>query len=181
MRLKTDNALRKALYGLYISLFKAKQACPDDFHDGHLTTILTAIMGIENYGWRIIGITREALDLLATKDFNKNKLPRQLCRGHKKDRIKTARELFDLEKPMKLDEFYKVFLRNDQTVIMLNEQNNHTKPFPKFIKIDNPNAELFPNGSLIGWKHRKEEREYLRQLHASLSTGRRLGRSETRR
>lgn len=180
LRLKTDQELRKALYGLYIALFDAKQTCPDDFRDGHLTKIVTAIMGIENYGWRVIGITREALDLLATKDFNKNKLPRQLCRGHKKDRIKTTRDLFIREKPMKLDEFYKVFLRNDQTVIMLNEQNNHTKPFPKFIKIDNPKAELFSNGSLIGWKHRKNEREYLRQLHLSLSIGRRVARSETR-
>ena len=133
-------------------------------------------MGIENYGWRVIGITREALDLLATKDFNKSKLSGQLCRGHKKDRIKTTRELFDLKKPMKLDEFYKVFLRNDQTVIMLKKQNN-TKPFPKFIKINNSNAELFPNGPLIGWKHRKKECEYLRQLHLSLSVDRRVARS----
>ena len=172
MRLKKDQTLRKALYGLYIALFKAKQACPDDFRDGRLTTILTSIMGIENYGWRVIGITREALDLLATNDFNKNKLP-GLCRGHKQDRIKTARALFKPKKPMSLDGFYKVFLRNDQTVIMLNEQNNHSKLFPNFIKINNPNAELFPNGSLIGWKHRKKEREYLRQLHSSLSVGRR--------
>ncbi len=181
MRLKTGHALRKALYGLYIALFKAKQACPDDFRDGHLTTILTSIMGIENYGWRVIGITREALEKLATEDFNKNKLPRQLCRGHRKDRIKTTRKLFKPEKPMKLDEFYKVFLRNDQTVIMLNEQNNHSTPFPKFIKIDNPNAELFPNGSLIGWMHRKKEREYLRQLYSALSVGRWVERSKTAR
>jgi len=181
MRLKADPALRKVLHGLYIALFKARQTCPGDFPDGYLTRILTAIMGIEDCGWRVIGITREALDALATNDFNKNKLHSKLCRGHKIDRIKTTRELFDREKPMKLDEFFKVFLRNDQTVIMLNEQNNHTKPFPKFIKIDNPDAELFPNGSLMGWKHRKKEREYLRQLHSSLSVGRRVARSETRR
>jgi hypothetical protein len=64
---------------------------------------------------------------------------------------------------------------------MLNEQNNHTMPFLKFIKIDNPNAELFPNGSLISWKHRKKEREYLRQLHSTLSVGRREERRKTRR
>jgi hypothetical protein len=107
--------------------------------------------------------------LLATEDFNKNKLPRQLCRGHKNDRIKTTRELFDLEEPTNLEEFFEIFLRNDQTVIMLNEQNNHTNPFPKFIKIDNPDAELFPNGALISWKHRKKERDYLRQLYLSLT------------
>lgn len=169
MRFKTDTALRKALYGLYVALFKARQTSPEDFHDGRLTTILTAIMGIENHGWRVIGITREALNLLATKDFDKNKLPRQLCRGHKYDRIKTTTKLFNQEKPMQLEEFFKVFLRNDQTVIMLNKQNDHTKQFPKFIKIDNPNADLFPNGSLMGWKHRKIERDCLRRLYSSLS------------
>jgi len=50
---------------------------------------------------------------------------------------------------------------------MLNEQNR-TTPFPSFVEINNPNGELFPNGSLMSWKHRAKEREYLRQLHSSL-------------
>ena len=82
MRLRIDAELRKALYGLYVALFNAKKACPEDFHGGRLTTIQTAIMGIENYGWQVVGITREALELLATENFDKNKLPRRLCRGH---------------------------------------------------------------------------------------------------
>jgi len=168
MRLKTDPALRQALHGLYVALFNAKQACPKDFHGGRLTTIQTAIMGIENYGWRVIGITREALDLLATEDFDKNKLPRRLCRGHIIDRVDTARQLFDREKPMPLEAFFDTFLHNDRTVIMLNEQNKHTASFPKYIEIDNTDAELFSNGSLMGWKHRKKEREYLRRLHSQL-------------
>ena len=169
MRLATDSNLRQALYGLYIALFNAKRACPEDFHGGRLTTIQTAIMGIEDFGWRVVGITKEALDLLATVDFNKNKLPRQLCRGHIINRIETTRRLFDeREAPMDLDEYFKVFLDNDRTVIMLNKQNDHTKSFPEYIEIDNPDAALFPNGSLMSWKHRKKEREYLRQLHSRL-------------
>lgn len=167
MRLEADTALRHALYGLYIALFNARRTCPEDFPDGRLTTIQTAIMVIENFGWRVIGITREALDLLANEDFNKNKLPRRFCRGHIIDRIQTTRLLFVRDQPMQLENFFDCFLRNDLTVIMLNEQNR-AKPFPKFIEIDNPDAELFPNGSLMSWKHRAKEREYLRQLHSSL-------------
>lgn len=169
MRLATDPALRQALHGLYVALFKAKRTCPADFHGGRLTTIQTALMGIEDFGWRVVGITKEALDLLAAVDFNKNKLPRQLCRGHIINRIETTRRLFERETPMDLDEYFKVFLDNDRTVIMLNKQNDHTKSFPEYIKIDNPDAALFPNGSLMSWKHRKKEREYLRQLHAEQS------------
>ena len=72
---------------------------------------------------------------------------------------------------MGLEEFFKVFLHNDRTVIMLNKQNDHTKPFPDYIKIDNPDAAFFPNGSLMSWKHRKKERDYLRQLHAGVVVG----------
>ena len=167
MRLEKDSALRNALYGLYVALFKARLTSPDDFSDGRLTTIQTAIMGIENSGWRVIGITREALDLLATVDFNKNKVPRRLCRGHIIDRIQTTRLLFVRDKPMELEEFFNVFLSNDRTVIMLNEQNR-AKPIPKFIEIHNPSAELFPNGVLMSWKHRMKERDYLRELYSSL-------------
>ena len=124
MRLATDPTLRQALHGLYVALFNAKHACPEDFHGGRLTTIQTAIMGIEDYGWRVVGITREALDLLASADFNKNKLPRQLCRGHIVDRIATTRMLFEREAPLGLEEFFEVFLHNDRTVIMLNMQGH---------------------------------------------------------
>jgi hypothetical protein len=169
MRLKTDLSLRKALHELYVALFNAKQKCPEDFHGSRLTTIHTAMMGVENYGWRVIGITNEALNLLATVDFSKQKLPRQLCRGHRIDRAETTKLLFDRESPMSLEEYFDAFLENDRTVIMLNKQNDPKKPFPHFIEINNPNAELFPNGSLMSWKHRKKEREYLRWLHSNLS------------
>jgi hypothetical protein len=166
MRLRTDEALRKALHGLYVALFEAKKACPEDFHGGRLTTVQTAIMGVEHYGWRVVGITREALELLATENFDKNRLPRRLCRGHVINRIQTTKLLFEREQPMQLEDFFDVFLQNDRTVIMLNEQNRHTNSFPEFIEIDNPNSDLFPNGALMSWKHRKQERDYLRALHA---------------
>lgn len=166
MRLRTDPEIRRALYGLYVALFEAKTVCPADFGDGRLTTIQTAVMGIENWGWRVIGITTEALDLLATADFRKDKLPRRLCRGHIVDRIQTTRLLFGSGAPLALDDFFDTFLHNDRTVIMLNEQNRRAEPFPSFIEFDNPNGELFPNGALMSWKHRQAEREYLRRLYA---------------
>ena len=164
LRLRTDSTLRQALYGLYLALFGAKEACPKDFHSGRLTTILTAVMGVEDFGWRVVGITEEALKLLASVDFDKNKLPRKLCRGHLVDRSQTTKVLFDRQVPALADQFFEVFLKNDETVIMLNEQNKAM--CPSFIPFDNPNAEFFPNGSLMGWKHRKKERDFLRELHS---------------
>ncbi len=168
MRLRTDHSLRSVLHELYVTLFRARQGSPQDFSYGRITTIMTALMGIENCGWRVVGITREALVLLATQDFNKNKLPRRLCRGHIVPRAQTNKLLFEGEGPLALEQFFEVFLHNDRTVIMLNEQNGLTVSFPEFVAIDNEDSELFPNGSLMAWKHRKKEREFLRQLHAGL-------------
>lgn len=169
MRLRTDIKLRKALYELYRALFAAKEACPEDFHAGRLTTIQTAIMGIENYGWRVVGITPEALELLASVDFDKAKVPRQLCRGHLVDRRKTAKQLFERSEPVSSDQFFKTFLKNDVTVIMLNHQNKSERP--TYLKFKNPDAEYFSNGSLMGWKHRKKEREFLRELYSKWKAG----------
>ena len=158
MRLRTDTVFREALYGLYLALFRASKNCPTDFHPGRLTTIQTAIMGIEDHGWRVIGITPEALQLLASVGFRKDKLPRQLCRGHVVDRIRTTKLLFEREEPVHLSEFFERFLENDTTVIMLTDQNKKGQEFPIFIPIENAGGELFSNGSLMGWKHRKKER-----------------------
>ncbi len=166
MRLRTDPKLRKALHGLYIALFDAKRIAPGDFKDSRLTTIQTAIMGVENFGWRVIGITPEALKLLATVEFNKNKIPKRLCRGHLVDRVETMRALFNRTKPYGEKQFFKIFLENDCTVIMLVEQNGTGQPFPKYIHFQNDDAQLFPNGGLIGWKHRKRERDFLKMLYS---------------
>lgn len=163
-RMYTDEALREALHSLYVALHAAHKKTPADFHNGRLTTILTGIKGVENLGWRVVGITREALAVFAEHDFNRPS--RMLCRGHIKDRAATTRRLFEGDVPLPLTEFFDVFLEADQTVIMTTAQNKMHAAFPKYIQIDNPTAELFPNGSLVGWKHRKQEREFLKRLHA---------------
>ena len=170
MRHRTDATLREALYALYVALFEAKRSCPTDFHWGRLTTIQTAVMGIENHGWRVVGITPEALELLAAHEFRKDRVPRQLCRGHVVDRARTTRLLFDRDAPLPLQKFFQRFLKNDKTVIMLNEQNRG-RQFPQYIRIGNRNSNLFPNGSLMGWKHREAEREFLMWLYAFHQVG----------
>lgn len=172
MRLRDEPKLRRALHGLYVALFEARKLSPDDFKDSRLTTIQTAFMGVEDCGWRVIGITPEALELLATMDFHKHKLPRRLCRGHVVDRIQTTRALFAHAKPLNQKRFFETFLANDCTVIMLVEQNRGKSSFPRYLDIDNPDADFFPNGGLIGWKQRKKERDFLAVLHTDFKKGR---------
>ncbi len=39
---------------------------------------------------------------------------------------------------------------------MLNVQNRQRASVPDYIKIHNPHGDLFPNGSMVGWKHRNQ-------------------------
>jgi hypothetical protein len=128
-------------------------------------------MAVEDLGWRVVGITPEALELLASVGFRKSQLPRRLCRGHIVDRVQTARILFDRANPIVEEEFFEVFLRNDRTIIMLSEQNRGKGRLPKYLPFENDNALLFPNGALIAWKHRKPEVEFLASLYAEYRDG----------
>ena len=130
----------------------------------YATWLLTALMGSKPWSWRVVGITLKALDLFEQNDFKRP--PRLIQRGHRVNRVTTARQLFGRSAPAELDEFFRIFLKNDETVLMTAEQNRQ-KEFPKYTAIKNPDAELFPSGSLVGWQHRQAEVDFLRGLCAN--------------
>jgi hypothetical protein len=131
--------------------------------------MLTSLMAGQPWSWRVIGITPDALKVLARHDFKRPS--RQLQRGHKAGRSGTAQALYvDRAKPMPLARFFDFFLKRDETVIMTNDENRHRpdSKFPDYIPF-NANHELFPCGPLVGWKRRKAEVEFLRALYAKQS------------
>jgi hypothetical protein len=169
----SDNAYKRlmtpklalALHQVYLSLYEARKACSDEITDNDLTRVLTSLMASRPWSWMVVGITPAALEIFAQNDFHRP--ARQLQRGHLVDRVQTTRTLFRREQPATRDEFYGIWMRNDRTVLMLNNENNHGRKIPDYIPIQNEGALLFPSGSLIGWQHRKAERDFLRQLHES--------------
>ncbi|WP_425953009.1 hypothetical protein [Ralstonia pseudosolanacearum] len=167
----TDAALRGALHSIYVAQFNAIKACEHAFDKGHATRMLTGLMGSRPWSWRVIGITPAALEKLAKNDYERP--TRELQRGHIFNRSDTAKALYiDSDQPFPLDDFFKFFLERDKTVIMINEENPHRAKgdFPAFIEIDE-RAGLFPCGSLIGWQHRPEEKEFLRDLYEKQGKG----------
>jgi hypothetical protein len=162
----TDNKLRDVLYSLYVAQFKAIKAYPAGFDNNHATRMLTGLMGSRRWSWRVIGITKEALEIFGEHNFERP--PRLIQRGHRQARSDTAKALYyDIANPMRQDEFFTFFLTRDETVLMTVGQNRHRPggKFPSFIKVP-LKLGLFPCGSLVGWQHRKEEVAFLRQLHA---------------
>lgn len=166
MRALIKPAHQRALYDLYLKLFSIYKLCPDLFPDMRLTTVFTAIMGSQPWGWRVVGISRNAL-----KEYKKvqYKHPAHaLHRGHIKMRANTAKKFLEKpDAPLSREKFFKAYLEGDKTLIMTVEENRSGKIPDDYVKIRNPRGELFRNAS-IGWRHGKVETEFLRALASSL-------------
>lgn len=161
-----DSSLRQALHKLYLANFAVLREHPNAFTNADATRMLTGLMGSRPWSWRVIGITRNALEVFAQNDFQRP--AGKIQRGHRDDRASTARALFrETDAPLPLDEFFRVFLQRDETVLMTAEENKH-KPngtFPQFIRIER-GKQVFPCGTLVGWQHRKQEVQFLRELYS---------------
>lgn len=166
MRRSSDTEIRAALYELYLALFRAHQRSPTEFHLGRVTTIHTAVMGLETTVGALSVSHPRRWTALQKSNSIKPSCRESYCRDHLVDRRQTAQILFQRKSPMSLAYFFRTFLANDDTVIMLAAQNpSRSHTFPAYIAFENPNCELFPNGSLMSWKHRSQERQFLRELH----------------
>ncbi|MBN3760998.1 hypothetical protein [Burkholderia sp. Ac-20365] len=163
--------LRQALHDVYVAQFNAIRQYGSCFIPSDATRMLTGLMGSRVWSWRVIGVTPAALDVFAENGF---KPPRRaLQRGHKHNRADTAQALFfDRDAPMQLNDFYDFFLARDETVLMKSGENRPRSkaPFPDYIPIDRK-LDLFPCAPVVGWHHRTEEVNFLRNLHASWKSG----------
>src|SRR5262249_45495356 len=83
--------------------------------------LLTALGGGFEFSWRVIGITIGALEVLEPDGYRYIK--GEVCRAHLRDRIDTARAVFEIPEPLEEDEFFKVLWENDQTVIATKSEN----------------------------------------------------------
>lgn len=112
--------------------------------------------------WRVIGISRNALNLFAENDFKR--LGKQINRSHIVNRSDTWGKL--RERLHTMDEFWSVYYENDTTVLATSSENNgsiHSEVYP----ID-PKLDLF-HSTTIRYKHNNKEREFLRQLYAKVN------------
>ncbi|AOZ06717.1 hypothetical protein [Cupriavidus malaysiensis] len=160
-----DKKLREALYSIYLAQFKAFKACPDQLNKADATRMLTSLMGSKPWSWRVVGITPAALEVFKEHHFEKPK-EKLLQRGHIYSRSSTAEALLRSDEPRPLKDFFDFFLERDKTVIGLTSENpsrgNHSTPC--YYPID-LSSELFPCGSLIGWKQGEKEATFLRALY----------------
>lgn len=149
-------------YELYLILHEAKRRNPDYFTDSRSNTLIGAIFAGRKHPWRVVGITKSALDAYQQCDFSKDAARiHSLRRAHLNQRIDTTRLLLKGDEPMSLLQVAEALWERDETVICAQGQNK--KCINDYLRIENPNWSLFA-GQTIGWAFGEAEQRALRRI-----------------
>lgn len=114
--------------------------------------------------WRVTGITKLALERFAENDFKKvSKMG--INRSHLVDRHLTYKTM--LAEPFDdIDEWWNFYWNNDKTVLATSSENMQKEDMKDIIPIDVDLGMFTSSG--YAWKHRKQEREFLKELYESM-------------
>lgn len=148
-------------YDLYAALHRSRIAHPEIYSDSRCTVILTAIMGGHKRGWRVVGITRNALRYYVENNFT-HKSGNGIQRAHIVPRIETTRRVVSGEQPLPLRELAHLWFELDATIICASGENRIAVP-QDYLPFENPCCDLFP-GKQVGWRHSKAEKDFLKDL-----------------
>lgn len=125
--------------------------------------ILTALFGANTNGWRVVGITLEALKVFASNDF-KSKSGDNINRSHHKDRDTTYKKMLT-GRLMNKNAWWKFYLKNDTTVLATSSENVSGK-WSEVYNIDESLGLFRTSG--FKWRHTKQEREFLMKLYEDI-------------
>lgn len=148
-----SETIKHDIYRLYETIIDSTL---DEIKKRHL---MTYIFAWEEWSWRIIGISHEALLLFAENDFGRVKGTE---RGHIVPRADTYKKM--LAKKLSFDEWWKLFWDNDKTILMTKEENRRKK-VSKVYDIDWRLGYFKCTKSVSYVYTKKHEGEFLRQLY----------------
>ena len=155
-----SNEMKKCMYDFYSLTYESL------FSLGKKRHLMTAALGYEKWGWRVVGITKKAIIEISNNNF---KLPKGLQRDHfKKSRKDTYNEIF-VGKKLELEDWWKKVWENDETILMTkNEHQNHNNIEKNdVIKIDFTLGYFRAGG--IGMLFTKRDSEYVKVLFEELN------------
>ena len=158
----------RARHGLYTALHAARMHDPDTFTAGYSNTILGAILGGRRmHGWRVVGITKAALQAYKDHDFSRQaEKANGMTRGHMHRRIDTTAMVLDRATPMSVEELAQVLWDRDMTVICARGENKKLETGEiEAISFENEDSRLF-TGKQVGWQYGETEKTFLRELAA---------------
>lgn len=152
------------IYSVYTAIFNSNLTMQKK------NVLLTSLHGANEWSWKVVGITKNALEHLATSGY-RHTVKNGIQRAHIKNRIDTANSVFDrnnLKRPLAIQEFFDVIIANDKTVLAKKEENRKIA----LLEVIPINSEkiLFPCEH-IGYRYHQDTPDYLRQLHQDYCDG----------
>jgi hypothetical protein len=159
----------ESFHKLYLAVYQAHKDDKSLFTEHDCKAILSKIMGSKSFTWKVVGITKSALERLS--DF-KFKLPKdhKLVRAHIFPQIETVRILLNKVTLFEPDEFMEFWISRDNTVICAPGENK--KMIASWLPIPNEEGKLFScEKKIAGWHHRKPEIQFLQGFYNDFKDG----------
>jgi hypothetical protein len=146
---------RKVLHGIYENLYHSKLVAEKKIK------LLTYILAWEPWTWRVVGISKSALELIKNQNFKKAK---GVVRGHKIDRRETYGKL--IKTHHKLDVWWETVWENDQTRLITKDENKVVSLLNEDdVCVVDLKRGMFECNKLIGYKFRvSAEGKYCEEL-----------------
>lgn len=126
--------------------------------------LLTELLAQYDNVWRVVGITRMALNVFIENDFKKIKRM-GINRSHKVDRIKTYTHMFE-NVDYNPETWWEYFIKNDETILATSSENMSGNSSDVICFINDGN--LFKNSG-FSWRYRINEKEFLKRLAENIN------------
>jgi len=151
-------------YDIFKAFFKQSQnSSEQNCSNAYLTRCVATVIGANGDHWRIIGISKKALECLRENNFNKPKL--SLQRGHLIPRSASISLLFrDRQDFVSKEEFERIYSIYDLTILMTNQENKSSNIIPDFYLFDQEGLGLFKN-RFISFDYNDPEIAYMKSFY----------------
>jgi len=145
---------RKEMYSFYVAIYESSFALSKK------RSVMTAVLDFQRWSWRVVGISEEAIKLIALEDYKKP--VGKLARDHSIPRSVTYSSIFQ-DSLLEFDAWWALVWENDQTVLVTHEQHRMGDR-GRIFDID-WQLGYFESGGLAGWKHTKRrEGRFIEEL-----------------
>lgn len=143
------------LYELYVCIRKS------NFPRWKQYNLLRSLLVGEEWSWRVVGISENALTMFAGNGFNKptNGIERH---HHPQPFADTAKPMLKGNVIMPKNEWCDRIIDNEEVHLVTKKEHN-AKAISRIIPIDFEEG-LFRNKRMVGYHYRQEEKEFLRKL-----------------
>ncbi len=145
---------KQEIYSFYKLIYSS------NFTFSKKVTLMTQALGMEEWSWRVVGISENAVVEIANNNFNRptNKLERD----HQSSRAGTCRQIF-AETLYSFEDWWNLVWENDKTLLVTKEEHKK-KNFSKIYEIDF-SLGYFRDAGKISYKFTKSrEGEFIKQL-----------------